>query len=84
MVLFRVGLFTLIYIFLLEISDKLIVTKKAQQWQQYQNQQQQNKGACESIKNICGKYEVNTYFNGNRTMNNILVSPRDKDPIQQK
>ena len=40
-------------------------------------------GLCESIKNICGKYGIQTYFKGNRTLKNILVSPKDKDQIQQ-
>ena len=40
-------------------------------------------GLCESIRNLCGKSGMNTYFKGNRTMKNMLVSPKDKDPIQQ-
>ena len=40
-------------------------------------------GLCKIIKiNIYGKYGIQTYFKGNRTTINKLVSPRDKDPIQ--
>ena len=37
-----------------------------------------------SIIDIYRKYGINTYFKANRTIKNILVSPKDKDPIQQK
>ena len=39
---------------------------------------------CESIKGICGKYGIKTYFRGNKPIKNILVSPEDKDSIQCK
>ena len=29
-------------------------------------------------------YGINTFFRGNRTIKNILVLPKDKDPIQGK
>ena len=38
-------------------------------------------GLCESIKKICGKYGIQTYFKGGRTIKNLLVSPKDKDPM---
>ena len=38
-------------------------------------------GMCESIKNIGKKYGVAVYFKGNRTLKNILVSPKDKDEM---
>ena len=41
------------------------------------------KGLCESIK-ICSKYGIHTHFRGNRIIKNILVSPKDKDPIENK
>ena len=41
-------------------------------------------GLCKGIKNICGKYTINAYFKVNETIKNILVSPKIKDPIQQK
>ena len=41
-------------------------------------------GMCESIKNIGKKYGVAVYFKGNRTLKNILVSPKDKDEMANK
>ena len=41
-------------------------------------------GLCESIKKICSKYGIQTHFKGNRTIKNILVSPKDKDPMENK
>ena len=38
-------------------------------------------GLCESIKKICGRYGIQTHFKGGRTINNVLVSPKDKDPM---
>ena len=39
------------------------------------------KGLCESIKKICGRYGIQTHFKGGRTIKNLLVSPKDKDPM---
>ena len=39
------------------------------------------KGLCESIKKICGRYGIQTHFKGDRTIKNLLVSPKDKDPM---
>ena len=39
---------------------------------------------CESIKNIGKKYGVAVYFKGNRTLKNILLSPKDKDEMANK
>ena len=41
-------------------------------------------GLGESIKNICRKYGICTHFKGNRTIRNILVKPKDKDPLVRK
>ena len=41
-------------------------------------------GLCKSIKKICSKYGIQTHFRGNRTIKNILVSPKDKDPMEKK
>ena len=41
-------------------------------------------GLCKSIKKICSKYGIQTLFKGNRTIKNILVSPKDKDPMENK
>ena len=38
-------------------------------------------GLCESIKKICGRYGIQTHFKGGRTFKNLLVSPKDKDPM---
>ena len=41
-------------------------------------------GLCESIKKNCGRYGIQTHFKGNSTIKNLLVSPRDKDPMVNK
>ena len=41
-------------------------------------------GLCESIKKICGRYGIQTHFKGSSTITNLLVSPKDKDPIVNK
>ena len=38
-------------------------------------------GLCESIKQICGRYGIQTHFKGDSTIKNLLVSPKDKDPM---
>ena len=38
---------------------------------------------CESIK-ICGRYAIHTHFKGSSTIKNLLVSPKDKDPMFRK
>ena len=41
-------------------------------------------GLCESIKKICGMYGIKAYFKGINTIRNLLVSPKDKDPMVSK
>ena len=41
-------------------------------------------GLSESIKNIGSKYRVQVYFKGGTTIKNLLMSPKDKDPIQKQ
>ena len=41
-------------------------------------------GLREGIKKICRKYGIQTHFKGNRTIKNILVKPKDKDPLERK
>ena len=41
-------------------------------------------GTCESFKTICQKYGVQVHFKGGKTLQNLLVSPRDKDTITKK
>ena len=36
-------------------------------------------GLGESIKHICTKYGIQTYFKGNSTLRQILVKPKNKD-----
>ena len=38
-------------------------------------------GLCESIKEIYSRYGIQTHFKGGRTIKNLLVSPKDKDPM---
>ena len=38
-------------------------------------------GLCESIKKICGRYGIQTHFIDGSTIKNLLVSPKDKDPM---
>ena len=38
-------------------------------------------GLCESIKKICGRYGFQTHFKGGSTIKNLLVSPKDNDPM---
>ena len=38
-------------------------------------------GLCESIKKICGRYGIQTHLKGGTTIKNLLVSPKDKDPM---
>ena len=37
-----------------------------------------------SIKKICSRYDIQTHFKGNSNIKNILVSPKDKDPLANK
>ena len=41
-------------------------------------------GLCKSIKKICSKYGIQTHFKVNSTIKNLLVSPRDKDSMENK
>ena len=41
-------------------------------------------GLGESIKHTCSKYGIQTHFKGNRTLKEILVKPKDKDPKKKK
>ena len=38
-------------------------------------------GLCKSIKKICGRYGIQAHFKGGSTIKNILVSPKDNDPM---
>ena len=41
-------------------------------------------GLGESIKKICSRYSIQTHFKGNSTIKNLLVSPKNKDPMAKK
>ena len=41
-------------------------------------------GLCESIKKICGRSDIQTHFKGSNTSRNLMVSPKDKDPMVSK
>ena len=41
-------------------------------------------GLGESITNIGKRYGIQTHFKGNRTVKNILVKSKDKDPLKRK
>ena len=41
-------------------------------------------GPYESIKKICGRYGIQTHFTGGSTIKNLLVFPKDKDPMVSK
>ena len=38
-------------------------------------------GLCESIKKICGRYGIQTHLKSGSTIKNLLVYPKDKDPM---
>ena len=42
------------------------------------------KGLSESLKNICGKYGINTYFKSNTTIKQTLMKPKDQGPKDNK
>ena len=41
-------------------------------------------GFGESIKMTCSKYGIQTHFKGIKTIKQILVKPKDKDPMDKK
>ena len=41
-------------------------------------------GLCESIKEICGRYGIQSHFKCSSAIKNLQVSPKDKDPIVSK
>ena len=41
-------------------------------------------GLCKSIEKIYSKYCIETHFKGNSTIKNLLFSPKDKDPMENK
>ena len=41
-------------------------------------------GLWESIKRIGGRYGIQTHFKGSSSIKNLLVSPKDNDPMVHK
>ena len=41
-------------------------------------------GLGENIKKICSKYGIQTHFKGNKTIKQVLVKPKDKEPLVMK
>ena len=41
-------------------------------------------GLCENIKKICSRYGIQSHFKGNSTITNLLVFPKNKDPMESK
>ena len=42
------------------------------------------KGAAKSFKHICGKYGIKVHIKGNTTIKQVLMKPKDQDPIDKK
>ena len=42
------------------------------------------KGLSEILKKMCSKHGVQVYFEGGNTIKNLLMAPKDQDPIQKK
>ena len=42
------------------------------------------RGLSESVKKKCSNYGVQVYFRGGTTIKNLLVAPKDKDPMMKK
>ena len=42
------------------------------------------RGLSESPKKVCNKQGVQVYFKGGTTIKNLLMAPKDKNPIQKK
>ena len=42
------------------------------------------RGLSESLKKVCSRHGVQVYFKGSNTIKNLLVAPKDQDPIQKK
>ena len=41
-------------------------------------------GLCKSIKKICSRYGTQSHIKGNSTIKNLLLCPKDKDPMANK
>ena len=43
-----------------------------------------HQGLSERIKRACNKFGVQVFFKGDQTIRNLLMAPKDKDPITNK
>ena len=43
-----------------------------------------HQGLSERIKRSCNKFGVQVFFKGGQTIRNLLMAPKDKDPIKNK
>ena len=41
-------------------------------------------GTAKSFKDICGKYGIKVHFKGNTTIKQVLMKPKDQDPMEKK
>ena len=41
-------------------------------------------GLSESVKKTCNKYGVQVYFKGDVTIKNLLMAPKDQDPMLKR
>ena len=42
------------------------------------------KGLSESVKRICSNFGMQVFFKGGTTIKNLLMNPKDKDPMMKK
>ena len=42
------------------------------------------RGLSESLKKVCSRHGVQVYFKGGKTIKNLLMAPKDKDPVMKK
>ena len=42
------------------------------------------RGTAEGFKNICGKYGIQVHFKSNTTIKQMLMKPKDQDPMEKK
>ena len=43
-----------------------------------------DRGFSESFKKVCSNHRVQVYFKGGTTIKNLLMAPKDQDPIQKR
>ena len=43
-----------------------------------------HRGLSESFKKVCSNHGVQVYFKGGTTIKNLLMAPKDQDPMQKR